>query len=191
MMIRATLFLLLALPLAARADGGTVTGTVEAMPSKFLEETVVYLRDAPAGHGGKTAQMDQKGLRFSPHVLAITAGDSVHFSNHDTVAHNIFSIDQGGYNLGSFGPAEVRDRTFDKPGAYVQLCALHPEMKGYIYVCPTPYYAVVDRDGHFTLQNVPPGTYHLVAWNPQLKAPEQTVTVAAGKAAEAHISLHR
>ncbi len=30
-------------PVAARAEGGTVAGKVEAIPARFLGETVVYL----------------------------------------------------------------------------------------------------------------------------------------------------
>ncbi len=190
---RAGLFaaLVLSCPLAAMADGGSVTGAVEVTPAKFLEETVIYLTDAPGKAAPKTVQMDQKGLRFLPHVLAVNIGDTVHFANHDAVNHNIFSPDQGGYNLGTFGAEQGKDHTFTKPGLYIQLCALHPEMQGFVFASPTPYSAVVDRDGKFTLANVPPGTYHVAVWNAHLKAPEQTVTVAAGKPAEVRFSLKR
>ncbi len=183
--------LLFAFPLTALAQGGSVTGTVDVTPAKYQEETVVYLRDAPAAAAPRTALMDQKGLRFLPRVLVITVGDSVHFANHDTVAHNVFSPDQGGYNLGNFNGGDARDYTFHKPGAYVQLCAMHPEMLAYVYVSPTPYAAAVGKDGRFTLADVPPGTYHVAVWNSHLSAPEQSVTVAAGKPSEIHFALHR
>ncbi len=48
-----------------------------------------------------------------------------------------------------------------------------------------PYYAVTGPDGAFTIAEVPPGDYTLVAWHPQAgTALEQKVTVTAkGKTA--------
>jgi len=50
-----------------------------------------------------------------------------------------------------------------------------------------PYYAVTGNSGEFSLDGVPPGTYHLRAWHPVLGLVDQTVTVAAG--AEAKLAL--
>ena len=175
----------------AHAAGGTVSGRVEAMPAKFLEETVVYLKNVPGSYAPKTESMDQKGMKFIPHVLAVTAGDTVNFLNHDTVAHNVFSPDHEGYNFGTFKPGETRSYTFKSPGVYTQLCSIHPEMLGFIFVGQNPFAAVVDREGRFTIKNVPPGTYELAVWNSHLKAPDKKVTVTAGKTTEGSFSLHR
>ena len=45
--------------------------------------------------------MDQKGLLFQPHILAMQVGTTVDFLNSDKVAHNVFwpSIMQGGKKL--------------------------------------------------------------------------------------------
>ncbi len=176
---------------AAFAGGGTVQGKVDATPAKYLEETVVYLK-GPAGAGApKTASMDQKGMKFIPHVLAITKGDTVKFLNHDGVAHNVYSPDNEGYNLGSFKPEESRTYTFKNAGAYTQLCSVHPEMLAFIFVVENPYSAAVDKEGRFAIKDVPPGTYKVAVWNSHLKAVEKTVTVTEGKASEASFSLHR
>ena len=53
------------------AERGTVTGTVTAFPSKYLAETVVYLRDAPPPRAPRRHRVRQKGMSFLPHVLAI------------------------------------------------------------------------------------------------------------------------
>ena len=175
----------------AHAAGGTISGRVEAMPAKFLEETVVYLKNVPGSYAAKTESMDQKGMKFIPHVLAVTAGDTVTFLNHDTVAHNVFSPDNEGYNFGTFKPGETRSYTFKSPGVYTQLCSIHPEMLGFIFVGQNPFAAVVDREGRFTIKNVPPGTYTMAVWNSHLKAPDKKVTVTGGKTVEESFSLHR
>ena len=176
---------------AALAAGGTVTGKVSATPAKYLEETVVYLKGAVAARAPQTASMDQKGMKFIPHVLAVTKGDAVKFLNHDGVAHNVYSPDNEGYNLGSFKQEESRSYTFKSTGVYTQLCSIHPEMLAFIFVGDNPYSASVDREGRFTLKEVPPGTYTIAVWNSHLKAAEKTLTVTAGATSEVSLTLQR
>ncbi len=175
----------------ARADGGTITGTVDAKPAKYLKETFVYVKKVDgAKPGDKSTSIDQKGMTFVPHMIAITVGDSVKFENHDNVEHNIMSPD-GTYDLGKFGPGKEASYTFKKPGVYTQLCKIHPEMLAYVFVGQNPYAAIVDDNGGFTISGVPAGTYELDVWNPKLKAAVQKVTVAAGATATAKFSLAR
>lgn len=174
----------------ADAAQASISGKVDATPAKYVGETVVYLKGVNAKLTPKTANMDQKGMKFIPHVLAIGVGDTVNFLNHDSVPHNVFSP-EGGYNLGTWKTGEVRSHKFTKAGAYTQLCSLHPEMLAFIFVGENPYEAAVDEGGKFSLSGVPPGTYQVAVWNSKLKAPEQTVTVAAGKTATVNFSLKR
>ena len=93
--------------------------------------------------------IDQKGLMFTPHIVAIEQGTTVEFLNSDKVAHNVFWISVGGnkklgHNLGTWPKGEKRAFKFDNPGAIPLLCNVHPEMSGYIVVSPTPYF-VSDR----------------------------------------------
>ncbi len=187
----AALALGLAASTPALAAGGTITGKVEATPPKYLEDTVVYLKEVSGTFPKRTEKMDQKGMKFLPHVLTVTQGDTVDFLNHDNVAHNVYSPDNEGYNLGTFKQNETRSHTFDKEGAYTQLCSIHPEMLGYIFVGQNPYAAAVDAKGKFTIKDVPPGTYQLEAWNPKLKAPAKSVTVAAGQTVTENLALKR
>jgi plastocyanin len=175
----------------AWAAEGTISGKVEATPAKYLEETVVYVKQAPGSHAPRTLQLDQKNKAFVPHVLVVTQGDTVEFLNHDTIAHNVFSPDHETYNLGTFKPNEKRTYTFKNTGAYTQLCSLHPEMLGYVFVGQNPYASVVDKAGHFTIRDVPAGSYELEVWNSNLKAAPKRVTVAAGGTAEVSFTLHR
>src|SRR5579859_1687884 len=55
------------------------------------------------------ATMDQKGLRFVPHVLPILVGTTVEFPNNDPLLHNVFSIsDAKRFNLGLYGRNTIR-----------------------------------------------------------------------------------
>ncbi len=175
----------------ALAEGGTVSGKVEATPAKYAEETVVYLEGAKGDAKPRTLTMDQRNLKFVPHVLAVAKGDTVKFENHDGVAHNVYSPDGDAYNLGTFKTNEERSHTFAQPGAYSQLCSIHPEMLGYIYVAPSPYAAAVDAKGHYAIKDVPPGSYKVAVWNSHLKAAAKPVTVTAGKTAEVDFQVKR
>ncbi len=176
---------------AARAEGGAIAGKVEVTPAKYLEETVVYLKAVPGTYKPRTHEMDQQGMKFIPHILIVTQGDSVKFLNHDNVAHNVYSPDGEGYNLGSFKQNEERSYTFQKAGVYSQLCSVHPEMLGYVFVGQNPYAAAVDKKGGYVIKNVPPGSYQLAVWNSKLKGPEKPVAVTAGKTVEEHITVKR
>jgi plastocyanin len=173
------------------AQGGAIKGKVDATPPKYLEDTVVYLKEVKGTYPPKTHAMDQKGMRFLPHILIVTVGDTVNFLNHDNVGHNVYSPDNEGYNLGTFKQDEKRNYTFTKPGVYSQLCSIHPEMLGYIFVGQNPYASPVDKTGTYELKNVPPGTYKLSVWNAKLKAPDKTITVSAEKTLDENFSVKR
>ena len=126
---------------AARADpaeAGVVSGSVGASAPRYLAETFVYLKKVDGAYRPRTVTIDQKGLAFAPHMITATVGDQGHFENHDGVYHNVFSKDQGGYNVGTFGPGQSGTHVFDKEGVYAQLCSIHPEMLGYVFVGQNP-----------------------------------------------------
>jgi plastocyanin len=151
----------------------------------------VYLKSVPGTYAKKTVTMDQKGMKFAPHIITVTAGDTVSYLNHDNVDHNVMSPDNGGYNVGLIKGSASASHEFAKPGVYTQLCNIHPEMLGYIFVGQNPYAAVVDASGAFTLADVPPGTYEVAVWNPKLKATDQKVTVTAGGEAQLSFEIKR
>ncbi|MFL5260997.1 MAG: plastocyanin/azurin family copper-binding protein [Anaeromyxobacteraceae bacterium] len=180
-----------AVTLPAVAAGGTVQGKVEASPLKYLEDTVVYVKEVKGAFAPRAVSLDQRNMRFVPHLAVITVGDTVKFQNHDNVGHNVYSPDGEGYELGTFNQDEERTHTFSRPGAYAQLCRIHPEMLGYVFVGQNPYAAAVDRKGAYRIDDVPPGTYELAVWNAKLTAPAQRVTVTDGGTVVQDFALHR
>ena len=190
-LISASFTLLAMLATSAYAQDGSISGTVEARPSKFLGDTIVYLKEVP---GAKTApqtfEIDQKGMEFEPHIVRLVIGDSVKFHNHDKVDHNVMSP-EGGYDLGAWGTGATKEHTFTKPGVYSQVCKLHPEMLAYVFVGQNRFSAQVDDKGDFTITGVPPGSYELEIWNPKLKAAPQKVTVVGDGKVAVHFTITR
>ena len=176
---------------AFAGSGGEITGSVEARPHKYLKDTIVFVKEVRGAHtGGKTVQIDQRGMTFEPHIVTITVGDSVRFQNHDNVQHNVMSP-EGHYDLGVWGMGQTKTHTFTTPGVYSQVCKIHPEMLAYVFVGQNPYAAVVDDSGKFTITGVPAGTYELDVWNPKLKAAPQKITVSAGGSTTVQFSIAR
>jgi plastocyanin len=172
------------LPTAARAAdaGGSISGQVTAGSPKQRANVVVYL-DKVSGSfrpPPRPVVMDQKGMKFVPHVLAVQKGQTVLFNNHDNVRHNIFTPDGDKYNLGTWGQGESKPHTFTATGVYHQLCNVHPEMGGVIMVLDNPFFAVTGDDGKFEIPNVPPGKYTLKTWGEKLPDTTKEVTVATG-----------
>jgi len=63
---------------------------------------------------------------------------------------------------------------------FVMQCGFHAYMESFGYAVDNPYYALTDQSGHFTIPDVPPGTYKLMAWHPQARSlVEQEITVTA------------
>ena len=173
--------------LSLAASAGTISGKVGGVTG----ESVVYV-DVIAGKTFPAPTdkplIDQKGLMFTPHIVAVQQGATVEFLNSDKVAHNVFWISVGGnkklgHNLGTWPQGEKRSFKFDNPGAVPLLCNVHPEMGGYIVVSPTPYFAVTDKSGNYKIENVPDGSYTVTAWHEGAKNSSKPVTVAGeGKA---------
>jgi plastocyanin len=170
---------------AGVAQAGDVKGKVSGASLKSVENVVVYLDatagkkiDAPAAH----AVMDQRNMKFVPHILVISRGTTVDFKNSDQVAHNIYWPSIGGnkalrHNLTILSPDHTKIFQFDNPGSAQLLCNLHPEMVGFVVVTPTPYFALTSSDGTFNLTNVPPGAYTLKTWSEDGKSSSQSITV--------------
>ena len=59
-------------------------------------------------------------------------------------------------------------------------CDQHPHMQNWFRVVSNPYYGFSAVDGTCAIDQVPPGTYNMIAWHPILGEQEQEVVVAAG-----------
>lgn len=131
----------------------------------------------------KRVVVDQKGLVFIPHIVAIQQGTTVEFLNSDTVAHNVFWTGVSGnkklgHNMGTWPKGQKKPFKFDQPGVAPLLCNVHPEMSAYIVIAPTPYFAESDTSGNFKLSGVPDGKYTVTAWHEGTKVQSKPVSVA-------------
>jgi hypothetical protein len=101
------------------------------------------------------------------------------------VYHNVFSYRDGKkFDLGLYPVGEVKHIVFPRAGLSRIFCNIHPNMAAYVMAVDTPYFAVSDRGGRFTLPPVPPGSYTYHAWRPGAEELTGTVAIGAGSSLE-------
>jgi hypothetical protein len=70
-------------------------------------------------------------------------------------------------------------------------CDAHGWMEGWIYVVDNPYHATTGPDGKFSITDVPPGEYTLVAVQPSTGPVETKLSVKSGEATKLEIELKK
>src|SRR3984957_17011395 len=151
---------------SAGAPGFDLHGTARAAGHPLLN-AVIWLEapNLPWATPTRKVVLDQRNLSFSPHVLAVRVGTMVDFPNNDRVFHNVFSFRDGKrFDLGMYPVGALRHVTFDKPGLSRIFCNIHPNMAAYVLAVDTPYFAVSDGSGSFTIASVAPRSYTYHAW---------------------------
>lgn len=172
------------------ADGTRVERPEPPTMQDELENVVVYLEHAPEGATSPTAprgpfRMEQEGLAFKPHVLAIEKGTQVEFPNRDMLFHNVFSLSRPAtFDLGRFPQSTSKSLTFTKSGIVKVFCHIHSDMSGVIMVLDNPFFAAPDRDGRFVIEGIPPGEYRVFAWHERAHLAVKHVRIEAGRPAE-------
>lgn len=107
----------------------------------------------------------QRDKAFHPHILVVPAGAVVDFPNRDPFFHNVFSLFEGKrFDLGLYEAGTSRRVHFDRPGISYIFCNIHAQMSAVVIAIGTPYYAISQRSGVFSIPNVPPGNYDLQVW---------------------------
>jgi hypothetical protein len=146
-----------------------------------LKNVIVYLKDAPAGDGGgPAATLDQQGFHYVPHVLALQVQQPLVIHNSDHHIHNIHfkctinpEVNFAMMDVGALAPI-----TFKAPEFFQIKCDVHPWMDCEAAVFDHPWFAVSGDDGSFRINNVPPGTWTLVARHELFREISQPVTLA-------------
>lgn len=153
-----------------------------------LANVFVYVKDGLGNRVYPTLAepvvVDQKGCRFTPHVVGVMVGEPVKFTNSDPTMHNVHMTPTLGTNQTTDisqppnGAGEMR--TLATPELMIPVrCNNHPWMESFVNVVSNPFFAVSDTDGHFTIKGLPPGTYTIVADHEVLGQQTATVTVTA------------
>ncbi len=163
---------------------------------KAVQDAIVYLKQVAKGKAwekpAKPPAIDNVKCDFKPHVQVIPAGD-IEIVNSDPVLHNThgFLGKLTVFNVALPNQGQRIAKPLKKPGMVRVECDAHGWMLGWVYVADNPYYTVSAKDGTFTLTNVPPGSYTLVAWQEYTGAVEIPVTVKTKEVASVTVELKK
>jgi len=114
----------------------------------------------------QTFRMVQHNKQFHPHLLIVPLGSLVKFPNLDPWFHNVFSLYRGKrFDLGLYEAGSEKTVRFDRLGPSYIFCNIHPEMMAVVLTVDTTFYAVSDKQGHWSVSGVPPGRYRLHVWD--------------------------
>ena len=188
-------FAVAALLVAVPASAGTVTGKVDVLdrggrPASDLTNVVVYVAGPKARPKAATEKMTMKGKAFIPHVVAVPVGGTVEFPNDDPIFHNVFSVSgENRFDLALYKRPKTGQQTFQHPGVVKVYCNIHPQMSAVVVVRDNPYFAKVNADGTFTIENVPAGRQVVKAWHERAGEAAAEVTVPATGSVSASLSL--
>ncbi|MFY9904142.1 MAG: carboxypeptidase regulatory-like domain-containing protein [Terriglobales bacterium] len=163
-----------------------------------LENVVLYISEGLSASelSSKPTQIpifDQKGCMYTPHVLAMDVGQEFKVETSDATAHNIHPQPNPltgniPWNQSQPPGAPPVIKSWKAPEMIHVQCNIHPWMSGWFAVVKGPY-ATTDENGAYTIQNVPPGSYTVTAWQETYGTQTQKVTVAAGGAATADFTF--
>ena len=178
--------------------------------NKQVQHVVVLLEGVQAGKvfSLSVPRIEAKDCRFLPFTTVVRSGHGVEVVNMDPVMHDIQAYETSvvtGTRVLFNSPLPFNERHHrgnlhamhdHKPGeslvrqfqlskkrrTFVMQCGFHAFMESWAIAVDNPYYVMTDEQGHFSIDNVPPGTYDLRAWHPGIKRViKQPVTIEPNK----------
>ena len=170
---------------------GRIVGIQTDRETSELDNVIVFVNATTRVDSvPQRVSIRQTNEEFVPHVVAVTAGSTVEFHNDDLIFHNVFSLSRvATFDLGRYPRNASKARTFTKPGVVKVFCHLHSHMSAIVRVFPHPYFAVPDRNGRFTIPDVPVGRVEITAWHERAGEVTRSASVEDGSAAELTFSL--
>ena len=152
-------------------------------------------------------RVEARDCRFSPFTTVVRSGHGIEVVNMDPVMHDIQAYETSTamgtrvlfnsplpfnrrhrrgdlHATHDHRPGESLVRQFQlskKRRTFVMQCGFHAYMESWAIAVDNPYYVLTDENGHFSLEDVPLGTYDLRAWHPGIKqVMKKPVTIEPG-----------
>ncbi len=185
--------------------GWRIAPFIKSKLNEGIPGVIVYLKNIQFGKPLRLHKqiIRAKNCAFSPYITRVSHGQTLIFENWDPVPHDIevfeFS-DRGGKFLfhqplqrnpklrkSDFLTKGLQTRHLPGHGVTHQMlttgplvfrCSFHEYMEAWGFVVNHPYFSMTGKSGEFTITNIPPGKYHLVAWHP-LGQVEQYIDISS------------
>lgn len=160
-----------------------------------LKDTVIAIQGVRKGKPfpTKMQKFNIDRCHSDQYVIGVLNGESILLENKDPIRHEIatYEINNANY-VDQITNKAIIKRSSQIRSAFVKQdaeeflikCNLHPFLQTRGFMVDNPYYAISDAEGNFTLKDIPPGTYDILAWHPFIPTQKGTVTIEEGKDAK-------
>ena len=157
-----------------------------------LNDVIVYLDKVPVGKPFpaefSSAKLDQVGCDFIPFLQIMRNNSKLVAINSDPVLHNVHAYELIGkrkktvFNVNQPQPGQAAKTVALRRSEAMKVeCDAHDFMHSYVFVANNPYFARVDSEGRFSIDQIPAGSYTLKAWHSTLQNLKQTITIGASE----------
>jgi plastocyanin len=86
------------------------------------------------GGGAGGAEVSMEGIAFQPAEVTVSAGDTVTWTNNDSVGHDVTADSFSSGEPGDMASGDKFDHTFQEAGTFDYVCTVHPGMEGTVVV---------------------------------------------------------
>jgi hypothetical protein len=156
-------------------------------PNSELADTFVYIKDGLTGKTfpvpSEAGVLDQIACEYVPYVMGLQTKQKLLVKNSDPLLHNVHitpdpKSGNKTSNRAQMAGARPFEYTFDNPEIFLRFkCDVHPWMFAYVGLVDHPFYSVSDKDGTFTIKNVPPGKYTIEAFHRKAGKATKEITI--------------
>jgi len=117
---------------AATSPAVTPKATAQATKTAATPKATTQATQAAATPGAQGASVDAKNFAFEPKTVTIKVGQTVTWTNQDSVTHTVTG--DGGISSGDLSKGKSYSKTFDTAGTFNYHCSIHPSMTGQVIV---------------------------------------------------------
>ncbi len=111
-------------------NSGSASGQTGVNTSIQVTSPAPALAPAPAP---KKVSATIASFSFQPNSLTISSGDTVVWTNNDSVPHTV-TADDGSFSSGAISPGVSFSHTFSSAGTFAYSCSFHASMHGSVTV---------------------------------------------------------
>ena len=157
--------------------------------NRGLKDTIIAITDIkkgkPFSQNMQTFHIDR--CRANNYIIGIKNSENILIENTDPIQHEIATYEVRNIYSDQTSnrpvvPKSSQVRTaFVRPDAegFIIKCNLHPFLQTHGFLVENPYFTVTDSKGNFSIKNIPPGTYEVVAWHTYMPRKKATITITS------------
>lgn len=113
--------------------GGVNYGTTQQTPSANQQTSPTSSTSPTSPAPAAKNSVEISNFAFSPATLTVKVGDTVTWTNKDSMGHSATANDNS-FDTGILDQGKLGTVTFSKVGTYTYHCSVHPNMHGTIIV---------------------------------------------------------